>query len=192
MPTGHPPPQVTVDGCSGPVNTFIVEPFVPHDAEYYLSVQSKRLGDDISFSEAGGVEIEANWDRVQTVGAHIGRPFVQLGAMLALLQFPNADHVATCGDHTVARQGSRRVELELKEPKRARLYARVQRPMTIISSSMLISQVTIPTLGDASAEALAPLLGGLPLELRPKMETFIQGVYAVSAHIILYYDAKLS
>ena len=41
-------------------------------------------------------------------------------------------------------------------------------------------QVTIPTLGEASAEALAPLLGGLPLELRPKMETFIQGVYAVS------------
>ena len=59
--------QVTVDGCSGPVNTFIVEPFVPHDAEYYLSIQSKRLGDDISFSEAGGVEIEANWDLVQTV-----------------------------------------------------------------------------------------------------------------------------
>ena len=59
-----------MDGCSGPVNTFIVEPFVPHDAEYYLSVQSKRLGDDISFSEAGGVEIEANWDLVQTVRLH--------------------------------------------------------------------------------------------------------------------------
>jgi hypothetical protein len=43
----------------------------------------------------------------------------------------------------------------------------------------LFAQVTIPTLGEASAEALAPLLGGLPLELRPKMETFIQGVYAV-------------
>ena len=56
-----------MDGCSGPVNTFIVEPFVPHDAEYYLCVQSKRLGDDVSFSDAGGVEIEANWDRVQTV-----------------------------------------------------------------------------------------------------------------------------
>jgi len=43
--------------------------------------------------------------------------------------------------------------------------------------------VTIPTLGEASAEALAPLLGGLPLELRPKMETFIQGVYAVSVFV---------
>ena len=40
--------------------------------------------------------------------------------------------------------------------------------------------MTVPTLGEASAEALAPLLSGLPLELRPKMETFIQGVYAVS------------
>ena len=44
---------------------------------------------------------------------------------------------------------------------------------------LLRMQVTIPTLGEASAEALAPLLGGLPLELRPKMEAFIQGVYAV-------------
>ena len=44
---------------------------------------------------------------------------------------------------------------------------------------LLTVQVTIPTLGEASAEALAPLLGGLPLELRPKMEAFIQGVYAV-------------
>ena len=47
------------------------------------------------------------------------------------------------------------------------------------NAGILFAQVTIPTLGEASAEALAPLLGGLPLELRPKMETFIQGVYAV-------------
>ena len=56
-----------MDGCSGPVTTFIVEPFVPHEAEYYLCVQSKRLGDDVSFSDSGGVDIEANWESVQTV-----------------------------------------------------------------------------------------------------------------------------
>ena len=97
--------QVCVDGCSGAVNTFIVEPFIPHDAEYYLSMQSERLGNVISFSDAGGVEIEENWGSVKAV--------------------------------------------------------------------------TILTLEEASGDALAPLLGGLPLELRPQMEVFIQAVYAV-------------
>ena len=74
-----------MDGCSGPVNTFIVEPFVPHDAEYYLCVQSKRLGDDISFSDAGGIEIEANWDSVQTVRILQEFRFPQIKSILASL-----------------------------------------------------------------------------------------------------------
>ncbi len=30
-------------------------------------VQSNRLGNDISFSEAGGVDIEENWDKVNKI-----------------------------------------------------------------------------------------------------------------------------
>jgi hypothetical protein len=33
---------VTVNGCTGPVDTFIVEPFVPHSEEFYLSIQVLR------------------------------------------------------------------------------------------------------------------------------------------------------
>lgn len=51
-------------GCKAPITTFIVEPFVPHDQEYYLSIVSDRLGSTISFSECGGIEIEDNWDKV--------------------------------------------------------------------------------------------------------------------------------
>ena len=51
-------------GCKAPVTTFIVEPFVPHDQEFYLSIVSERLGCTISFSECGGIEIEENWDKV--------------------------------------------------------------------------------------------------------------------------------
>lgn len=53
-------------GCKAPITTFIVEPFVPHDQEYYLSIVSERLGCTISFSECGGIEIEENWDKVCT------------------------------------------------------------------------------------------------------------------------------
>lgn len=35
--------QVTIKGCTGPVNTFVIEPFVPHKEEFYLCIQSNRL-----------------------------------------------------------------------------------------------------------------------------------------------------
>lgn len=57
---------VTINGCTGPVTTFIVEPFVPHTDEYYLSIQSVRTGYQVNFSEAGGIHVEENWDKVKT------------------------------------------------------------------------------------------------------------------------------
>jgi ATP citrate (pro-S)-lyase len=59
--------EVEMGGCKAPITTFIVEPFVPHDQEYYLSIVSERLGCTISFSECGGIEIEENWDKVKTI-----------------------------------------------------------------------------------------------------------------------------
>ena len=51
-------------GCKGPITTFIVEPFVPYNEEFYLNIVSERLGCSLSFSECGGIEIEENWDKV--------------------------------------------------------------------------------------------------------------------------------
>ncbi|RZC22051.1 ATP-citrate synthase alpha chain protein 2 isoform X3 [Glycine soja] len=59
--------EVEMGGCKAPITTFIVEPFVPHDQEFYLSIVSERLGSTISFSECGGIEIEENWDKVKTI-----------------------------------------------------------------------------------------------------------------------------
>ncbi|CAM6027512.1 unnamed protein product [Sphagnum balticum] len=59
--------EVEMGATKGPITTFIVEPFVPHEDEYYLSIVSDRLGVDISFSECGGIDIEENWDKVKTV-----------------------------------------------------------------------------------------------------------------------------
>lgn len=59
--------EVEVGGCKAPVTTFIVEPFVPHDQEFYLSIVSERLGCTVSFSECGGIDIEENWDKVKTI-----------------------------------------------------------------------------------------------------------------------------
>lgn len=59
--------EVEMGGCKGPITTFIVEPFVPHNEEFYLNIVSERLGNSISFSECGGIEIEENWDKVKTI-----------------------------------------------------------------------------------------------------------------------------
>jgi len=59
--------EVEMSGTKGPITTFIVEPFVPHTDEYYLSIVSDRLGANVSFSECGGIDIEENWDKVKSV-----------------------------------------------------------------------------------------------------------------------------
>ncbi|XAR65085.1 ATP citrate synthase [Bertholletia excelsa] len=59
--------EVEMGGCKGPITTFIVEPFVPHNVEFYLNIVSERLGCSVSFSECGGIEIEENWDKIKGV-----------------------------------------------------------------------------------------------------------------------------
>lgn len=59
--------EVEMGGCKGPITTFIVEPFIPHNEEFYLNIVSDRLGCSLSFSECGGIEIEENWDKVKTI-----------------------------------------------------------------------------------------------------------------------------
>ncbi|ONI00902.1 hypothetical protein PRUPE_6G110400 [Prunus persica] len=57
--------EAEMGGCKVPITTFIVEPFMPHDQEFYLSTVSERLGSTLSFLECGGIEIEENWDKVR-------------------------------------------------------------------------------------------------------------------------------
>ena len=52
---------------SGPITTFIIEPYVPHAEEYYLAVSSERLTYEISFCDCGGMNIEEHWDQLRTV-----------------------------------------------------------------------------------------------------------------------------
>ncbi|KAG5520885.1 hypothetical protein RHGRI_033449 [Rhododendron griersonianum] len=67
--------EVEMGGCKGPITTFIVEPFVPHNEEFYLNIVSERLGCSVSFSECGGIEIEENWDKVKTIFVPTGVAF---------------------------------------------------------------------------------------------------------------------
>lgn len=49
---------------SGFLKQFIIEPYVPHNNEYYLAIKSERYIDKIYFSSSGGIEVEENWEKV--------------------------------------------------------------------------------------------------------------------------------
>ena len=63
--------QTTIEGAggqtTGTLTHFLIEPFVPHEAEYYLAFTAGHEADKIHFSTQGGVDIEAVWDSVVTV-----------------------------------------------------------------------------------------------------------------------------
>ncbi len=54
----------TTGKTTGVLTHFLIEPFVPHETEYYLAITSKREADVIHFSTNGGVDIEEVWDTV--------------------------------------------------------------------------------------------------------------------------------
>jgi len=63
--------QTTIEGAggqtTGTLTHFLIEPFVPHEAEYYLAFTAGHEADKIHFSRQGGVDIEAVWDSVVTI-----------------------------------------------------------------------------------------------------------------------------
>jgi len=59
--------QQTTGETTGVLTHFLIEPFVPHDAEYYLAFTAGHEDDKIHFSTQGGVDIESVWDTVVTI-----------------------------------------------------------------------------------------------------------------------------
>lgn len=47
------------------LDTFIAEPFISHEEEYYVSFDTARDGDIIRFSNEWWIDIEENWDSVK-------------------------------------------------------------------------------------------------------------------------------
>lgn len=54
------------------VTQVIVSEMIPHKEEYYASVKSTRAGSEILLANCGGIEVEANWDRVKKLAVEVG------------------------------------------------------------------------------------------------------------------------
>ncbi len=56
--------EVTIGAVAGRLTHFLIEPFTPHEEEFYAAISSDSDGDNIFFSQQGGVYVEENWDKV--------------------------------------------------------------------------------------------------------------------------------
>ncbi len=61
-----------IGNVRGELKRLLVEPFIPHDKEYYVSITSDRENDIIHFSFEGGIFIEENWDKVTHIPVPLG------------------------------------------------------------------------------------------------------------------------
>lgn len=89
---------LTVEGASGKttgvLTHFLVEPFVPHDAEYYLAFTTSREADTIHFSPHGGVDIESVWDTVVSIDVPVLADPSTVDARTQLPPVPERDLLA--------------------------------------------------------------------------------------------------
>ncbi len=56
--------ETTIGKATDKLTHFLIEPFISHEKEYYLSITSERDRDIIYFSEEGGIHVEENWHKV--------------------------------------------------------------------------------------------------------------------------------
>ena len=59
--------EITIGKATDKLTHFLIEPFIAHEKEYYLSITSERDHDLINFSEAGGINVEENWHKVSKI-----------------------------------------------------------------------------------------------------------------------------
>jgi ATP-citrate lyase beta-subunit len=62
--------EATVGKVTDKLTHFLIEPYVPHEGEFYIAIKSDREGDTVYFSNHGGVDIEEVWDTVAEI--HLG------------------------------------------------------------------------------------------------------------------------
>jgi len=87
--------EVTIGGTKGRLTHFLIEPFVPHEVEYYLAFTATRDADLIHFSSQGGVDIEDAWDTVMTIEIPILGDIAAYDIAAALPDIPNVEKVAS-------------------------------------------------------------------------------------------------
>lgn len=54
------------------ISQVIISEMVDHDAEYYIAAKSTREGAELLLAAMGGIEVEANWEKVKKLAISLG------------------------------------------------------------------------------------------------------------------------
>ena len=73
---------VKIGKSTGYLTHFLVEPYVPHDEEFYVAIKTERDYDVIYFSKEGGIDIEDNWERVKEIKIPIRSSTYEIKALV--------------------------------------------------------------------------------------------------------------
>jgi len=65
--TEHQNKQITIGNATDTLTHFLIEPYIPHQEEYYINITSNRTSDLIQFSTQGGFNIEDRWNSIKTI-----------------------------------------------------------------------------------------------------------------------------
>ena len=85
--------ELEIGEKTGQLHTFLIEPFLPHDAEYYIAIKTQAESDTIYFSDQWGMEIEELRDTVQEVHIWVLDEITDdaIDALLAKTEFSHAE-----------------------------------------------------------------------------------------------------
>lgn len=134
--------EIEVSGVTGTLTTFLIEPFISHRNEYYMSIQTVREGDRLSFGVCGGTDIEENWDKVRSVLVPSGEPEVE-----SLLD--PEEHVAPLLDDSISVEDRR----TLAEFIKGCYETYVELDMTLLEMNpFVLDNAGLPAILDARVE----------------------------------------
>ena len=82
---------ITIGKATGFLTHFLIEPFIPHEKEYFVAMRAEREYDTIFFSDQGGVDIEENWQSVKQLTV----PVLSDPAALVLAELTKEEKIQT-------------------------------------------------------------------------------------------------
>lgn len=89
--------KAEIKGVEGKLTHFLVEPYIPHDKEYYLAFKDHVDGDYIYFCNSGGIDIEENWRDVIEINVPIDKKIDDID-IKALIQIDPVTEKPYTGD----------------------------------------------------------------------------------------------
>ena len=70
--------QVKIGATVWKLSTFLIEDYVPHNDEYYISFSAERDHDLVNFSSQWWVDVEENWESVESLHIDVNSDVTQL------------------------------------------------------------------------------------------------------------------